>query len=147
MEATCKDNVFGEMTYRHRWYKKQTVLMFDRKWDITVAAKAYSGKPITEQEQDSYKYFMENEPAMIGIIGEQLKNYINQNLQDLSVHWIGARNISKISELAQIVTPKTLLFKQDGTTIMLLECVWDKDSGVAVKLTPEVKVGSQDLFL
>jgi hypothetical protein len=45
------------------------------------------------------------------------------------------------------VTPKTLLFKQDGTTLLLLECDWDIDNGVAVKLSPEVAVGGQDLFL
>lgn len=147
MEATCNDIVFGEMKYKHRWYKQQTVLMFGKEWDITVAAKAYSGKPITEEEQNGYKYFMENENKMIDVIGEQLKQYINDNLQELATYWMGARSVIKTIELAQMVTPKTLLFKQDGTTLMLLDCVWDEDGGMAVKLIPEVAVGSQDIFL
>ena len=31
--------------------------------------------------------------------------------------------------------------------MMLLDCVWDVEGGMAVKLMPETAVGSQDLFL
>ncbi len=147
MEATCKDNVFGEMSYKHRWYKQQSICMFGKDWTITVAAKAYSGKPITEEQQKAYLCFLEKEKEMVNTIGEQLKNYVNKNLSSLAEYWIGARTIINISELAQMVTPKTLLFKQDGSTLMLLDCVWDVEGGMAVKLTPEIAVGSQDLFL
>lgn len=147
MEATCNDAVFGEMSYKHRWYKQQKIYMFGKEWDITVAAKAYSGKPITEDEQNAYKNFKENEAKMVTIIGEQLKQYVNGNIQDLATYWMGARSVNQIVELAQMATPKTLLFKQDGTTVMLLDCVWDEESGIAVKLAPEVAIGSQDLFL
>ncbi|MGB4962506.1 MAG: hypothetical protein WBO60_06255, partial [Streptococcus suis] len=95
----------------------------------------------------AYSYFMRNEKEMIDIIGEQLKCYVNENLSTLAEYWISARNVTNISELAQMVTPKTLLFKQDGSTLMLLDCVWDVESGMAVKLTPNIEVGSQDLFL
>lgn len=147
MEATCNDAVFGEMTYKHRWYKQQNISMFGKYWNITVSAKAYSGKPITEAEKNAYKNFVTNEAEMVTIIGEQLKQYVNGNLQELATYWMGARNVNQVVELAQMVTPKTLLFKQDGTTIMLLDCVWDEDNGIAVKLAPEVAVGSQDIFL
>ena len=147
MESTCNDVVFGEMSYKHRWYKQQKISIFGKEWDIAVAAKAYSGKPITEAEQNAYKYFEENESKMVTVIGNQLKQYVNDNLQELATYWMGARSVNQIVELAQMVTPKTLLFKQDGTTVMLLDCLWDEDSGIAVKLAPEVAVGSQDIFL
>lgn len=41
-EAKCNDAVFGEMTYRHRWYKEQEISIFGQTWNITVVAKAYS---------------------------------------------------------------------------------------------------------
>lgn len=147
MEATCKDNVFGEMSYKHRWYKQQSISMFGKDWNITVAAKAYSGKPITEEQQKAYTSFYENEKDMVNTIGEQLKSYVNENLSSLAEYWMGARAIVNVNELAQMVTPKTLLFKQDGTTLILLDCVWDIENGMAVKLNPNVAVGSQDLFL
>ena len=30
---------------------------------------------------------------------------------------------------------------------MLLDCVWDVENGVGVKLMPDVSVASQDIFL
>ncbi len=147
MQATCKDSAFGEMTYKHRWFKQQSISMFGKEWIITVAAKAYSGKPITEEQRKAYLFFCANEKDMVHIVGEQLKEYVNENLSVLAEYWMGARNVVNINELAQMVTPKTLLFKQDGTTLFLLDCVWDVEGGMAVKLKPDIAVGCQDLFL
>lgn len=83
----------------------------------------------------------------IHIAAEQLMQYVNSNLQELANSWISARRVENVSDLPEIVTPKTLLFKQDGTTILLLECAWDMENGIAVKLSPEVAVGSQNVFL
>lgn len=120
---------------------------FWKEWEVTVAAKAYSGKPITKEQQDAYTRFTENEIAEIATIENTILAYVNDNIKELSAEWVGARKISVISDLAQVVTPKTILFKQDGTTIMLLDCAWDVEAGLAVKLYPELKIGSQDLFL
>lgn len=147
MEITYKDSVFGEMKYRHRWYKEQSVTAFGKSWKIKVVAKAYSGKGITEEQQKAYKAFCEKEKEALTLAGEQLKSYVNDNLQELSAYWEEARKVGDISELAQIVTPRSLLFKQDGTSILLLDCAWDTEHGVAVELFPEVAVGSQDAFL
>lgn len=147
METSCNDAVFGVMQYKHRWIKKQTISVFGKTWEVTVAAKAYSGKPITKEQQDAYKRFSENESTEITAIEKTILSYMNDNIKELSAEWVGARKISAIADLAQVVMPKTILFKQDGTTIMLLDCVWDIEAGLAVKLYPEVKIGSQDLFL
>ena len=147
METSCNDAVFGVMQYKHRWIKKQNISAFGKQWEVTVAAKAYSGKPITKEQQDAYKRFAEKESTEIATIEKTILSYVNDNLKELSVNWVGARKISAITDLAQVVVPKTILFKQDGTTIMLLDCVWDVESGLAVELYPEVKIGSQDLFL
>lgn len=101
----------------------------------------------TVEQQEAYKKLTENESAEINIIEKTIFAYVNDNIKELSMQWIGARKINHITDLAQIVTPKTILFKQDGTTIMLLECMWDAEAGLAVKLYPEVAIGSQDLFL
>lgn len=147
METSCNDAVFGVMQYKHRWIKRQTISAFGKEWEVTVAAKAYSGKPITKEQQDAYTRFTENEISEIATIENTILAYVNDNIKELSAEWVGARKISVISDLAQVVTPKTILFKQDGTTIMLLDCAWDVEAGLAVKLYPELKIGSQDLFL
>lgn len=147
MNATCIDVVFGEMTYKHRWFKEQSIKIFAKEWAIIVAAKAYSGKPITEAEQNSYKRYMDNEENTITLIEEQLKQYINGNLSDLSEYWMGARRVESAGDLASILTPRTLLFTQDGTSVMLFDCAWDIENGVAVRISPEMTVGSPDCFL
>ena len=55
--------------------------------------------------------------------------------------------IKLASDLAAIVKPRTLLFKQDGTALVLLDCPWDEEHGLAVQLIPEFAIGSQDVFL
>ena len=147
MNSTCVDAVFGEMTYKHRWFKEQTMIIFAKEWTIIVAANAYSGKPITEAEQNSYKLYMENEEKTIALIEEQLKQYINGNLTELSEYWLGARRVEQVNDLSSILTPRTLLFAQDGTTVMLFDCAWDIENGIAVRISPEMKVGSPDCFL
>ena len=147
METSCNDAVFGVMQYKHRWIKKQIISAFGKEWEVTVAAKAFSGKPITKEQQDAYQRFSQSERTEIAAMEKTILSYINDNIKELSLNWSGARKISHIADLAQVVTPKTLLFKQDGTTVMLLDCVWDIEAGLAVKLYPEVQIGSQDLFL
>lgn len=146
MNATYIDSVFGEMQYKHRWYKETSLFLFDNEWNITVAAKAYTGKPITDQQKASYQYFNDHLSEMTDIITNQLIAYINDNCEEFAQYWLGARTVSNGYELAQIVKPKTLLIKQDGTTLLMLDCPWD-EHGVAVQVIPDVQVGSQDMFL
>lgn len=146
-EIKYNDAVFGEMIYRHRWCKEQEINIFGQIWNIKVVAKAYSGKAITNKQQDSYTKFMKDERKYIEVIENELKNYVNSNLQELAEYWVTARSVDSKENLSQMVTPKTLLFKQDGVTVLLLDCVWDIENGIGVKIIPEVSIGVQDLFL
>jgi hypothetical protein len=147
METMCKDPLFGVMQYKHRWVKKQVISAFGKEWEVTIAAKAYLGKPITKEQQLAYARFSEREVEEISNVEQMIIAYVNDNIKELSIGWIGARKVNSIDELSQMVVPRTLLFKQDGTTIFLLDCVWDVESGLAVKIYPDKRIGSQDLFL
>lgn len=63
--------------------------------------------------------FIKDEKKYIEVIENELKNYVNNNLQELAEYWVAARSVDSKKDLSQMVTPKTLLFKQDGTTVML----------------------------
>ena len=140
MGKVCVDEIFGEMTYKHRWYKTEEMEFFGKKWPVTIAAKAYSEKPITEKQRQSYGQYKKDEQRSQTIITEKLIEYIN-NLE------IAGLFIKQKEELQKVVTPRTLLFKQDGTTILLLDCVWDADCGIGIKLYPGFARGIQDLYL
>lgn len=147
MNETCNDSVFGVMEYKHRWFKKQNIILFGRKWNIIISAMAYSGKPITESERNAYKIFMEHERDNYYTITEKLKLYINNNLQEISENWTDAKIIERASELSNVVTPRSLVFMQDGATIMMLDCIWDSEHGIAVKLFPSIEIGPPECFI
>ena len=141
------DPVFGHMEYRHRWFKTDEYEMFGKKWTLTVAAKAYSGKPITDAERASYQKFQENQQETLALLSQKVTDYINNNLEELRFNWPAAKKVQDVSALSAIIMPTSLLFKQDGTTLMLFECVWDSDAGFAVQIYPDWEMGRQDLFL
>lgn len=43
----------------------------------------------------------------------------------LRFNWPAAKKIQDASELSTVLMPTSLLFKQDGTTLLLFECAWE----------------------
>ncbi len=146
-QKAVNNSVFGLMEYDFQWEKIEKVSIFKKEYDITISAEAYSEENISKKQEESYLKFKENEKSYIGTIENKLKEYINENLEDLATYWVGARKIINITDLAKVVEPKSILFQQDGTILFLAECEWDIENGIAVKLYPEVEVGPQDIFI
>lgn len=146
-QKVVNNSVFGLMEYDFQWEKIEKVSIFKKEYDITISAEAYSEENISKKQEESYLKFKENEKSYIGTIENKLKEYINENLEDLATYWVGARKIINITDLAKVVEPKSILFQQDGTILFLAECEWDIENGIAVKLYPEVEVGPQDVFI
>lgn len=130
METKVNDAVFGSMTYKHLWEKREALSLFGKENEITVAARAYSGKPITDAQRKSYKAFIDDKASYLGKIEAALREYAAGK-----------------GDVASMVKPKTLVFMTDGTAVLLLDCTWDEEHGVGVQLMPDIKVGSQDIFL
>lgn len=147
MATVINDPVFGKITYQHRWYKTEDIVLFGKHWNITIAAQAYTGQSILQIQRDCYKGFIQHQQEITERIAQELINYININCETLAESWIGARKVQSPLELAEIVQPKTLLFKRDSSVILLLECKWDVEEGLAVQICPDYEIGPQDLFL
>lgn len=146
-QRVVNNSIFGLMEYDFQWEKIEKVSIFKKEYDITISAEAYSEENISKKQEESYLKFKENEKSYIETIENKLKEYINENLEDLATYWVGARKIINITDLAKVVEPKSILFQQDGTIVFLAECEWDIENGIAVKLYPEVEVGPQDIFI
>ena len=146
-QKAVNNSIFGLMEYDFQWEKTEKISIFKKEYDITISAEAYSEENISKKQEESYLKFKENEKSYIGTIENKLKEYINENLEDLATYWVGARKIINITDLAKVVEPKSILFQQDGTIVFLAECEWDIENGIAVKLYPEVEVGPQDIFI
>jgi hypothetical protein len=146
-QKVVNNSIFGLMEYDFQWEKIEKVSIFKKEYNITIIAEAFPDEDISKEQEESYLKFKENEKSYIETIENKLKEYINENLEDLVTYWIGARKIINISDLAKVVEPKSILFQQDGSILFLAECEWDIENGIAVKLYPEVEVGPQDIFI
>ena len=146
-QKAINNMVFGLMQYDYQWEKFERINIFKKEYDISIIVEAFPDEDISKEQEESYLKFKENEKIYIETIENHLKEYINENLEDLASYWVGARKIINITDLAKIVEPKSILFQQDGTIVFLAECEWDIENGIAVKLYPEVEVGPQDVFI
>lgn len=146
-QKVVNNSVFGLMEYDFQWEKTEKISILKKEYDITISAEAYSEENISKEQEESYLKFKENEKFYIETIENKLKEYINENLEDLATYWVDARKIINTSDLTKVVEPKSILFQQDGSIIFLAECEWDIENGIAVKLYPEVEVGPQDIFI
>lgn len=146
-QKAVNNSVFGLMEYDFQWEKTEKISIFKKEYDIIISAEAYSEENISKKQEESYLKFKENEKFYMETIENKLKEYINENLEDLATYWIDARKIVNSSDLTKVVEPKSILFQQDGTILFLAECEWDIENGIAVKLYPEVEVGPQDIFI
>ena len=146
-QKAINNMVFGLMQYDYQWEKFERINIFKKEYDISIIVEAFPDEDISKEQEESYLKFKKNEKSYIETIENKLKEYINENLEDLATYWVGARKIINISDLAKVVEPKSILFQQDGTIVFLAECEWDIENGIAVKLYPEVEVGPQDIFI
>ena len=105
MDVTVMDPVFGEMTYRHRWFKNENITFWGKEFPVVIAAKAFSGKPITDEQRESYTWFKQNLNQVDETMTELASNYINENCQELVTYWRGARMIQSADDLKTILTP------------------------------------------
>jgi hypothetical protein len=146
-QKAINNMVFGLMQYDYQWEKFERINIFKKEYDISIIVEAFPDEDISKEQEESYLKFKENEKIYIETIENHLKEYINENLEDLASYWVGARKIINITDLAKVIEPKSILFQQDGTILFLAECEWDIENGIAVKLYPEVEVGPQDIFI
>ena len=112
--------------------------------------ETYMVYPVARKEKPwnlAYKRFQENKQAMLNLLAEKVIEFINENFDVLRFNWPEAKKIQDASELSTVLMPTSLLFKQDGTTLLLFECAWDTDAGFAVQIYPDWEMGRQDLFL
>ena len=61
MATVINDPVFGKITYQHRWYKTEDIVLFGKRWNITIAAQAYTGQSILQIQRDCYKGYPASE--------------------------------------------------------------------------------------
>lgn len=141
------DSVFGKMKYNHNWSKTEEYELLGKKYKLKIVAKAFSGKEINDKERNAYKKFKKNQNSILQSISSKIIKYINDNLDDIKEYYSKISEINNDSELAKVIKPTSIVFGQDGSVVMLFECIFDRDNGLAIQIYPSWKIGAQNLFL
>ncbi len=130
-----KDQVFGEMTYKHSWTKKDSFLFLDKPYAVNITAQAYKGDDILASQQSNYTNY---------------KAYIENNKNEIETKLIEyCQAIYKTDENPiEHLKPTTILFERDNSWGILFETKHDAEHGLGMFIIDgNIKIGPQDLFL
>ncbi len=135
MLKTINDSVFGEITYKHSWFKEDEVIFFGKLQKVKIKIKAFKDEEILQSQRDNYKIF---------------KWFIQQNLSEIY------KNLQEYCEkfyktnenIEQILELMSIYFARDGSWGMLFESKYDVENGLAIFFNNDsMIVNSQDMLL
>ena len=137
MEAkdnTIKNEVFGEMVFQHGWQGKTEVVLWGKSYKIILDAAAYTKtEAISAEQEEAYAKFKKSISEKQKLIESLLMDYFDNELDE--------------QEMIQRLIPTSLVIEREGETALLLSDNKDPDNGLAVVLSPDEEVMTQDEFL
>ena len=123
------DDVFGEVSFRAGWYTEDYIKFCDNQYKIYVRAKSYRKTDlITDDQRTSYASYKENRLAISNEIENMLASYKNK-------------------DFLNSLKPTGLTFERNGGYALLFDDDNDLDNGIAVVLSPNREVMTQDDYL
>lgn len=126
-----KNKVFTDAEYYYGWNTLLDICLWGEIYTIVVSAQAYAKtEAVTKEQEDAYSQFLSN------LIAEQ------KTIELLLDSFVGDKRNAK-----QRFIPKTLLFEKNGNYTLLCDDRESPDEGVAVCLSPQKIVISQDEYL
>lgn len=133
------DSVFGEMEYRHSWFKTQTVNWWGAEnLDVKITAHAYDGEKITDQQRNSFLEYSQNIDDVINDSVSSVCDFLRLNFDVECTK----------KNLFELLTPTAVVFFESGSWGVLFDSKADAEHGVSLyKEQAQWKVGFQDDFL
>lgn len=121
-------DIFGEITFSVGWKAKKSINLFGKDYDINLKIQAYFEEDgITKEQENAYI---------------ELCKVENEKLQRVEKLLVAYSNSAETQFI-----PRTLLINRDGSYALLFDDNDDHDEGIAVCLSPEEVVMSQDDYL
>ena len=118
----------GDLEFHTGFKKSDSIEFCNRKYEVTIKAKAYFEEDgITAEQQSSLQKYGENKEEFFKIITDLALNY-DKTAKERFV-------------------PKTLLFQRNGECALLCDDVNEPDEGLAICILPEKEIVSQDDYL
>ncbi len=144
MPEMVKDPVFGEMEYKHRWVKKEKLMLLGKEREIKIIAAAYTGDEICDAQRNACMRFRREQEEIERKLPELIADYYEKNRAVIEEHY---RAPEEGTDPTALVKPVSLLFDRNGRAVILCDTDWDQESGIGIELFPEVKVDIQEVFL
>lgn len=122
------NSAFENFTFSVGWKTKETIVFFNTSYNITIKIKAYfETDGITLEQEKSYLEYLSKKDAIM----ESAESLLNQYSNNAKTHFL----------------PATLLFERDGSCALLCNDKNNLDEGIAICISPEQKIISQDEYL
>ncbi len=129
------DRVFGKVEYDYGWCTTETINLFDTMYNISCVASAYKGENISREQRTRYSAFKDNKEMILKDVEGIIKGYVEHNHSDF------------FDKLETSITPKELIFHQNGDAGIFFDCDWDIESGIVITIYPKLGICHPDLFL
>ena len=144
MPKKINDSVFGEMECYHQEYiKKKKVPFLNQMCEVEILVKTYN-ESILDKQQEAYKYFLKNHEKVNSEIPKLIKDYIDENREEIRHYYPEIDNIKNLSDL---IKSNSLRFNRDGSVVFLCDVPWDEEHGIGIQIYPEYKIDIQDNFI
>ncbi len=120
------DSVFGPMTFVHSW---KTTRKIDGIGEIAIIAQAFPGEEISNVQRVSFQTFMSSPTGFLDQASAALSKYIAKIQQNAPVG---------------ILTPESVLFRQDGVWGFLYPSPVGEDDGLSVRFEGNQVIADTD---
>jgi hypothetical protein len=155
---TIRDDVVGELNYTDFWERTEEIDLFGRRYSVTIIFAGEADAGLGESQRQAFAAFQRDRVGCLRRAEVALLEHYRRIHPDVSSQ-LGesadalAPAVSTAQDLARVLTPTEISFPPaDGgrrVVGLLLDCTWDPELGVGVKLVDEEvkQVGTQDLVL
>lgn len=136
---TLDDPTFGEMAYKHSWYRKQRTHWWKNAGlDVQITAHAYSGEGISDKQRAAFSEYQKTIQDVVKTSIPNIVEYIKNNYNETYTE----------EEIFDALTPRNVLFMENGDWGVLFDADVDAENGIALyKEEGTFKIGPQDDFL
>jgi len=144
-----ENKVFGEVVFDAGWETKSEITLWGRTYPILVCASAYyETDGITEAQEESYteykKTISEKQKRIEALSAKYYKDFpLEKRFVDED---FDLENFDP-EKLWEELTPRFLVIERDGKCALLFDQKSDPDDGLAVVISPEEEVLTQDGYL
>lgn len=117
-----KDLVFGILTFRYGWVKKESFVLWGHEYLLQVRVSSRITESPTKLQQDKYLEFKESVNDICAKTQKTVIEFIAANSDNIGIDSDEIRE----KKWQSLIVPKEVLFFQNGKYALLFETIWSE---------------------